>query len=163
MAVIQFQTLWNSHPLNQSPPENFPCKKKDGTPAFENQCAIKMSIALMGASLNMKACNKVRCWFGHTNHIIRAQELADWLCGAQQLGAPTKFRKKSGVAGADFQQAVVSGITGKKGVIFCQNFWGAGNQGDHIDVWDGSSMSGSHINEDYYGRSAQVWFWELTV
>lgn len=163
MLIINFQELWNSHPLNQNPPENYPCKKADGTPAFDNQCAIKMSVSLMGANVNMNGCNKVKCWFGHTNHVIRAQELADWLALSRQLGTPTKFRKGRGVTQAVFQQTVLDGISGKNGIIFCQNFWGTGNQGDHIDVWNGRVMGGSRDNNEYYGRSAQVWFWEITV
>jgi hypothetical protein len=163
MITIQFQQLWDSHPLNLTPPENHPCKKKDGTPAFDNQCAIKMSIALMGASVNLDACNKVKCWFGHTNHVIRAQELADWLAEAAQLGTPTRYTKGRRDTESIFQQTVLSGIQGKKGTVFCQNFWGTGNQGDHIDVWDGSTMSGGYGNSSYYGRSQQVWFWEINV
>lgn len=163
MIVIQFQQLWDSHPLNQTPSENFPCRKKDGTPAFENQCAIKMSVALAGAGVNMNACNKVKCWFGHKNHVIRAQELADWLAATQQLGKPSRLQKKKGDTASSFEATVLATITGKKGIIFCQNFWGAGNQGDHIDVWDGQYMTGKNENYNYYGRSMDVWFWRLNV
>ncbi len=159
---IQFQSLWTSHPLNLTPPEPFPCKNKDGMPAFDNQCAIKMSVALIGATANLDACHKVKCWYGHTNHVIRAQELADWLAEAAQLGSPTRYTKGRATQPV-FQQTVLSGVQGKNGIVFCQNFWGAGNQGDHIDVWNGTVMSGANANSDYFGRSGQVWFWELTT
>ena len=81
MLTIHFEELWNARPLNQTPPEPYPCKLKTGAEAFGNQCAIKMSISLMGAKVNMDVCYKVKCWFGHKNHVIRAQELADWLAG----------------------------------------------------------------------------------
>jgi hypothetical protein len=42
MAQISFDTLWNNHPLNQSPPIKAPCSAPDGTAYYDNQCAIKM-------------------------------------------------------------------------------------------------------------------------
>lgn len=32
-------------------------------------------------------------------------------------------------------------IEGKRGIVFFQNYWGPGNQGDHIDLWNGSRLT----------------------
>ncbi len=164
MTIIKFAELWKNHPLNWSPSEAHPCRKPDGTwePSLDNQCAIKMSIALAGAGINMSACSERKCWFkGHKNHVLVAQKLADWLSRSAQLGTPKKFIRRQ-TKEAVFQQTVVSAINGKQGIVFCQNFWGANNQGDHLDVWNGLAMSGNLLH-DYFGRSANVWFWEIKV
>jgi hypothetical protein len=151
--TLDFAKLWASHPSNNG--DNSPCKKNDGTPAFENQCAIRMGVALVGAGVNPKSINKAKCWFkGHDAHVLRAQELADWL--AVNLGAPKKYKKGKGV---NLELTVKTDVNGRKGIIFCQNFWGSGNQGDHIDVWDGSMMA--HGSTQYFGPADAVWFWEV--
>ena len=164
MAVIKFADLWKNHPLNWSPSESHPCRNPDGTweKSLDNQCAIKMSIALAGAGMNMSACHERKCWLkGHKNHVLVAQKLADWLALAAQLGKPAKYIRKQTVESV-FQQTIVDTIGGKNGIVFCQNFWGTNNQGDHIDVWNGSAMGGNLIH-DYFGRSENVWFWNITV
>ena len=162
--ALAFQKMWDSHPSNLKPtPDDHPCKKKDGTSAFENQCAIRLGIALNGGGMNMKAYTKARCWYGHsTVHALRAQELADWLSLSAQLGKPIKFKAERGV---DLKLTVLTAVNGKKGIVFCQDFWapspGGANVGDHIDLWDGTAMA--HGSSSYFGPAKQVWFWEITT
>jgi hypothetical protein len=40
-----------------------------------------------------------------------------------------------------------------------RNFWGTGNQGDHIDLWNGEEIA--HGTLDFFIRSEEVWFWAL--
>jgi hypothetical protein len=47
----------------------------------------------------------------------------------------------------------------KKGIALFKNFWGAGNQGDHIDLWNGATMTRGAPS--YFSTSKEVWFWEL--
>jgi hypothetical protein len=79
----------------------------------------------------------------------------------ESLGSPTKYIKENREQESAFEERVLKDILNKKGIIFCQNFWGRGEQGDHIDVWDGLNMACGQRN--YYGRSKQVWFWEIKV
>ena len=161
---IKFAKLWSSHPLNWSPPEAHPCRSPDGTwhSSLDNQCAIKLSIALAGAGINMSVCRERKCWLkGHKNHVLVAQKLANWLAQPSRLSKPTKFIKK-GIEQAVFQDNVVNSIKGMNGVVFCQDFWGTNNQGDHIDVWKSSTMSNNQVY-DYFGRSKEVWFWRITT
>lgn len=165
MPVIKFADLWKSHPLNWNPSEAHPCRLPNGTwePSLDNQCAIKMSIALTGAGLSTTACPERKCWLkGHKGHVLAAQKLADWLALRGQLGAPSKLIKGKGVKEPAFQTTVSDSVSGKKGIVFCRNFWGDTMTGDHIDVWDGTTMGGGFIH-DYFGRSDQVWFWRITV
>lgn len=162
---IKFQKLWESHPLNGNPPNNYPCdgKGKDGTLAFKNQCAIKMSIALMGAGVNLNPA-PTKCWYGHKNHVLRAQELADWMATAAVLGKPTKYVKKGGVTDGAFQQTVLKDVNGVNGAAFFKDFWVPDGQtaasGDHIDVWNGNNMAGDadNLKLEYFGRAKKSGF-----
>jgi len=49
--------------------------------------------------------------------------------------------------------------SGLRGIVVFRNFWGTGNQGDHIDLWDGGSMT--HGANDYFERSEEIWFWKM--
>lgn len=57
------------------------------------------------------------------------------------------------------KQRSASAYKGKRGIVVCRNFWGSGNQGDHIDLWDGMTMA--HGAEDYFSKSQEIWFWEM--
>jgi hypothetical protein len=148
--VVSFTLLWRSHPANQHPQEVEPCRDKNNISAYQNQCAIRMGIALQLAGISVDTFTGAFCWHGHgRSHILRAQELADWL------------RRNPYIAG---QLSVVKNAnstcyTGKKGIVFIRNFFGQGNQGDHIDVWNGTRMSWG--SPQYFGRAQEVWFWEL--
>jgi hypothetical protein len=49
---------------------------------------------------------------------------------------------------------------GRQAIVMFRNFWGPGNQGDHIDLWDGVRMT--HGDPGYFSRSQEVWFWDLS-
>lgn len=97
-------------------------------------------------------------------YAIRAQELADWLA---RLGAvPSRVEKLSAKEAFDK-------ISDRRGIIFFQNYWGAGQQGDHIDLWnvsrltDWKSWPRIHFHLSWEGvwsdyRAADsVWFWAM--
>ncbi|HVK54554.1 MAG TPA: T6SS effector amidase Tae4 family protein [Burkholderiales bacterium] len=65
------------------------------------------------------------------------------------------------------------------GIIFFQNYWGPGNQGDHIDLWNGARLTALdswlriHVRVGSFGlhslgfgsdleKSASTWFWAVT-
>ena len=45
------------------------------------------------------------------------------------------------------------------GIVAFRNFHGQNNQGDHIDLWNGTAMA--HGNNDYFERSEEIWYWAL--
>lgn len=139
MPTVTSDLIWMHHPY-----PNTPCD----TALFPNQCAIRMGVALAGAGVNMATFGGAKCWVPHKpRHILRAQELANWMTTQTiTFGKVAKFKKK--VTSDDF--------AGKTGVVFIQDGWAST---DHIDVWDGSSLKGG--DPTYFALGKQVWFWEL--
>lgn len=146
---VNFNDLWNAYPA-----DNSPCQNSAGAPNFDNQCAIRMGLCLIGAGVNLSSCRAVRCWHGHGRlHILRAQELADWLTERQarrEFGA-VEIRSR----------ATYTVYHGRNGIAFFRNFYGSGNQGDHIDLWEGSTGTLLTGARDYFSRSQEVWFWHI--
>lgn len=165
----RFASLWSNHPAVQG--DTNPCRSAAGEPYFENQCAIRMAVALERCGVSLASFRGARCWHRHvpaTRHVLRAQELADWLRGQRTLfGVPEIRSHREAVAPADpappadplAAEAVPAPYRGRSGILFLRNFWGTGNQGDHIDVWDGALMG--HGSPGYFARAEQVWFWPL--
>jgi len=147
--MLLFKTLWNNHPSNLG--DDSPCLDKDGNIAFENQCAIRLGIALKDSGMNLSSFTGARCWHGHKHHILRVEEMIKWLKKrTTDVGTAARFKP-----GVDARAAVA----GKSGIVACRNFHGRGNQGDHIDLWDGTSMAKG--SPDYMDRSEEVYFWEI--
>jgi len=146
---ITFHGLSTAYPADHNP-----CSNANGVPNFSNQCAIRMSVCLADAGVDLSSCHAVRCWHGHgRRHIIRAQEFANW------LASPTGRLAIDGVVVTRRSNVTSADYSGMRGIVFFQNFWGVGNQGDHIDLWDGVRLRDGAL--DYFSRSEQVWFWEF--
>lgn len=129
--MINFATLWTNHPTVKR--EELPCSV-DGRPKFENQCAIKLATCLDRSGIDTSSFNGARCWY-HQNprHILRAQELANWLASSSL---------KWGVAVQKIKgRHALDAIRGKTGILFLQDYWGERRQGDHIDLWNGHRLT----------------------
>ena len=141
MPVPTWRAIWDAHPGSG----NFPCDRR----TFTNQCAIRMSVALAGAGVSLRSFRGARCYpgMGHDGrHILRAQELANWI-----VANPTTFgavNKRNGVTSADYAR--------RPGIVFVRNGWGAT---DHIDIWDGATLKGG--SDGYFALGEEVWFWAL--
>jgi hypothetical protein len=160
-----FHKLWNNHPNVKG---EDPLLDKS---QYQNQCAINLYAALQRSGMNVKTFNGQLSWQkDKPKYAIRAQELANWLARPGTLPG-AKIEKFSG-------KEVFKKIKEKKGIIFFQNYWGTGNQGDHIDLWNGSRLTDwrtwarIHIRIGEYGlhnlgagsdfqKAASVWFWAL--
>ena len=153
----RFTQLWNNHP---NVTDEVPLLDKRQYP---NQCAVNMYAALQKSGVNVKSFYGQLSWQkDKPKYAIRAQELANWLASpANPLLA--KVEKYSG-------EKIFDKIRGRTGIIFFQNYWGPGNQGDHIDLWNRVRLThwiswiqiyariGSvGINSDYRG-SESIWF-----
>jgi hypothetical protein len=185
-SCLRFDDMWKAHPLNWSVPEPAPFKKDDGvTRLYEDQCAIKISIALQDGGLAMgtfkgaTAKRPVRQLGRTVRGALRAEEVAKWLTLA--IGKP-----ESSLGGS----AVIERLKGKRGVVFFKDFWqrevpgtpptseAFGNRsGDHIDLWDGTRIPNAPPVDfsraattapnpvdwwsRYFGNAKEVWFWEL--
>ncbi len=152
--TLSFATLWANHPTTKG--EDNPCRDKKGQPNFENQCAIRLGIALADSGLNMKSYAGARCWFGHKGHCLRVEEMVKWLrTQSHQVGSAQVFK---GNKPANGEQALTA-VNGKTGIAACLNFWGQGNQGDHIDLWDGTTLRKG--DSSYFLRSGEIYFWAI--
>ena len=139
--MIKFKDLWDNHPGWKSKPCN-----------FDNQCAVRMGVALAKSNVDLSSFKGARCWFTHKpTHILRAQELADWISKKHNLfGLKKEYERK------DFPNMSYSDFSGKKGIVFIQNGWGST---DHIDVWNGYEMKGGDFA--YLSKGTAIWFWRL--
>ena len=122
-------------------PKVDPCNAKDnkGEKLFKNQCAIRISCALKKSGLSFGSFPKSRkCWL-HPNddHILGASELADWL--EKRPHAAIKATER--ITGEEWRNKVVD----RTGIICFEDYYapGGGSGGDHIDLWDGSALTGA--------------------
>ena len=171
-TVPNFMTLWNNHPSTRG--EGPLLDRK----SYENQCARNLSAAMMCSGVDFRGFRGVWSWQKNAaRYPIRAQELADWLA-AGRSGLPVRLEKFGGKE-AFKHSGGKGGIIGRTGIVFFQNYWDSGAQGDHIDLWNGNrwtdwwSWSRVHLRIGGFGlhtifsdisdvqKSQSVWFWHL--
>lgn len=148
--IINFKDLWRFHPSNND--DDYPCYNEvTMIENFENQCAIRMGVALERSGFDFSSYHGVKCWFGCNEiHVLRVEELALFL--EARLGKPKSFHH---INCDDFCRATDNA----SGIVVFLDFWGKGNQGDHVDLWNGECMTCG--DPDYFERSRKVLFWEL--
>ncbi len=173
---IKFATLWTNYPDDKPYID-----QKTGNPpkGFENQCAIKVSVALHGSGIEMKSFKGASVKIKGRSAAVRAQELSNWLKMMPFCGLPSS---PEAVTGKDWENK----IGGRTGIIFFQNYWtrdgetATNRSGDHIDLWNGSRLTASglmgvlttfarftiginSISNLYsdLGNSTQILFWEV--
>ena len=147
--MIKFKDLWYHHPANDN--DTNPCFSTESN--FENQCAIRMGVALQRSGIGITHYQGATCTTDYNFipeckefHPIRVEELIQFI--RMKLGSPTAYRN---CTYEDFVE--------KKGIIVFLNFWGKNNQGDHIDLWDGQSMT--YGSRYYFERSMEILFWDV--
>ena len=161
MPIFQFQTLWKNHPTIKGDAPVLDRK------TYANQCAINVSASLIRSGISLKDFRGALSWDkGATKYALRAQELADWLTLKPRL--PGKSRIK--ISAKNFNEIIAR----QSGIIFFQNYWGAGNQGDHIDLWNGSRLTDwsswvriqGHITIPRIWsdleKAESIWFWGIS-
>ncbi|MCL6272183.1 type VI secretion system amidase effector protein Tae4 [Sansalvadorimonas sp. 2012CJ34-2] len=155
---MKFSKLWDNHPSVESTFDDAPCLV-NGKRAFENQCAIRLGESLRKSGVSLETFKGAKCWHKHNPaHILRAEELANW------LKSPfSPFKKRVVFEGVNgFDQ-----IKGKTGIIFFKDYYGPGQQGDHIDLWNGIRLTKYSTWFEFAFRGgrhysdATVWFWPV--
>jgi len=177
LQKITFEELWDKYPSKSLEHINAKTKKDE----FGNHCAINVSEALYQNNIKLKSFKGAKCWHecptGKNIHVIRAQELANWLNKQPFPGCPKPLHLK----GENFREK----LNGKTGIIFFKDYWqrngeiGDTRTGDHIDLWDGrgvdklasqSQLANFLTNtlglfwDGWYSdknKSKQVLFWEI--
>jgi len=132
--MSQFVRLWSNYP------DDDPCDATNdkGEKLFVNQCAIRVSYTLKKTGVGFKNFPVGRkCWFHkEDDHILAATELADWL----EKGVVYFLSKPQVVTGEDWRKKVLD----RKGIICFEDYYrpSGGSGGDHIDLWNGNSLTG---------------------
>lgn len=176
ISSLEFQLLNNYYP--RSAVKHLDSKKVD---VFDDHCAIHISEALYKCGVLMHSFKGVRCWHcptpdikGRGIHIIRAQELSDYLNTKPFSNCP----KPLSFEGVNYEE----GIKGKTGIVFFKDYWQRngekGRTGDHIDLWNKNELVSlgviatlvrqqfPSISERFFSMSdlrqaKQVLFWEI--
>ncbi len=126
--ALKFATLWQHYP-NHDPCVN----PRTGQPAYDNQCAIRLGMALERSGVSFTSFKGPRCQFGpHGNGmVLRASELARWLHTRPFKECPI------GVPGPGKDFA--TRLAGRTGIVFFEDYWLRDGEkypsGDHIDLW----------------------------
>ncbi|GEM_PF-5790712 len=129
---------------------HYPAYPGEHCSSSTDECAIRMSIALQGAGVDISGSNKFRQIHKHKGsnivHQPSAKALADWLHKA--IKYPKKYIKKDGTKWQE------SDFINKEGIIFFLHPEYGGNGPGHIDV-----ISGGKMGSRFYPNS-HIWFWE---
>lgn len=175
--------LWQSHPLNAEVRVMHPCTAphaqtnmdgkhvEAGQPLFENQCAVRLGVALKQAGVVLHNSVRIETCGAHPKeemHTIRANELARALEVTKMPG----MRPVRKMTDPKQINEFFSHIPTKPGIIYIKGYWQrpgeTGMQGDHIDVWNGyrtavKPLAQSFVNVGVvsnYAQAQEVWFWE---
>lgn len=139
---VTFASLWAGYPSGH--PYVDP---KTGKPpaGYSNQCAIKVSVAIHNAGIDMKSYRtKDKILVNGKNTAAVAENLAAWLKQMPFCGLP---QQAENVTGKDWE----SKIKGRTGIVFFADYWKRTTKeqaptGDHIDLWNGSRLTGNAAN-----------------
>jgi hypothetical protein len=114
-----------------------------------------MGECLHRSGISLHGYHGAFCWHKHERrHPLRAEQLGKWLASGHSFLRGVDIAVRSGK-----RQRSYNAYTGITGIVLFRNFWGPGNQGDHVDLWDGYEVAGGRL--DYFERSEEIWFWEL--
>lgn len=131
-----FSSLWANYPSH--PP--YVDAKGNIPKGFENQCAIKVSAALMDSDQSLTNFRGATVQVGQRKYAIRAEELATWLRTQAPISLRSRYRL---ITGEDWQDK----IKGRSGIIAFKDYWRREGEkqpsGDHIDLWNGSRLTAS--------------------
>jgi hypothetical protein len=141
VPVVTFSELWEAYPSGH--PYVDP-KTGNPPPGYENQCAIKVSVAIHGAGVAMKSFRGANVTLNGRTAASLAVQLADWLKLQPFCGLP---KEPEDITGKDWE----SKIKGRTGIIYFENYWRRPDDkkqptGDHIDLWNKSGLTSNPAN-----------------
>lgn len=171
---VSFAALWSGYPSSKPYVD---AKTGDPPKGFENQCAIKVSVSLHAAGIEMRSFKASHVMIRERRAAIRAEDLAAWLQQQQIDGIASPARD---ITGADWQVK----IKGKTGIVFFADYWAREGEakrptGDHIDLWNGSRLTASGLQGaavtllrfglgidsgpgfSDLGKASRILFWEV--
>jgi len=142
VEAVKFSTLWQSYPSMVHPYVD-PVTGKAPL-GFENQCAIRVSLAIHGTGIELKSFRAASVNVKGKKAAIRAEQLAAWLKKQPFCGLP---QKPENITGKGWEDK----IKGRTGIIYFADYWRRDGEtthatGDHIDLWNGSGLTPSPTN-----------------
>lgn len=136
---ILFDVLWDNYPSEEHPchPPNAEVPK-----AYENQCSIKVGLAMEKSGVTFKSYRGARCPWGPKDGgmVTSAQGLADWLKNRPFCGCPSPEMYTG--------ETVFDKISHRSGIVFFADYWvreGGQRTGDHIDLWSGRRLKSNLV------------------
>lgn len=145
--TAQFAAMWQGYPEGHPSDERWAddvithgvIVAHKGELKYPDQCAIKVSVALHAAGVDMRNFPGAATLIDGKRAALRAVELAAWLQHQPFCALPLSLR----VTGADWKER----IAGQSGIIYFANYWRrpgeAAPSGDHIDLWNRNTLSPS--------------------
>jgi hypothetical protein len=131
---VKFSKLWDAYPSDKP----YVDAKGNVPKGYENQCAIKVSVALHGVGVELKGFTGAQVTIKGKRAAIRAQEMPGWLSKAIIPGIANPPRD---ITGSDWQDKARN-LTG---IVYFENYWLREGEktpsGDHIDLWNGSRLT----------------------
>ncbi len=172
VPVVSFSKLWAGYPGDKP----YRDAKGDVPAGYENQCAIKVSVALHAAGAELRGFAGASVPIAGKRVAVRAAELAQWL---RLTAIPGIKLPAVAITGADWQQKA----KGKTGIVYFADYWLRPGEksptGDHIDLWNGSRLTASGLEGTVVtvlrfglgidsgpgfsdlGKSSQILLWEI--
>lgn len=140
LKVLTFEQLWS----------NYPSGDPYDDPAYDNQCAIRLSVMLHRSGIEMKSFSEKlikpspgrksigRIMLDGKPTATRADELAEWLKLRPFAGLPNP----ENITGSNWE----SKVAGRTGIIAFKNYWARSSNesnpsGGHIDLWNGKRLT----------------------
>ncbi len=144
-------------------------------PGITNQCAVRMSVALVRCGFSLDAftprerVHRGRCGL-NVHHVLGAQELERYL--RRIMGTPIEYLnlQRNRAVGRQIYESLLR----KKGIIYFNNMFTRpdGTGGDHIDLFNGELCynhiirvtpggNSSHQTEAYFRQANKISFFEL--
>ena len=145
-----FQKIWKAYPKPYKIP---PCS--DG---FQDQCAIRMSVALRGAGFELKNVENKTNPKGQTycshGDVLGAYNLSEYLDERKFFGSSVLYDGT--------KQNVKQILNNKTGILFFENYKSRNSrshQNRHIEVWNGKKLVSPY--DDQMFDSTIIKFWEV--
>jgi Type VI secretion system (T6SS), amidase effector protein 4 len=147
-GTLRFAELWPAYPEGHPSEERYQEDVLDhgvviarkGELKYPDQCAIKVSVALHRAGVDMADYRGASTLIDGKRAALRAAELAAWL-DRQQFGGAAASSVHA--AGAGWQAR----MAGRTGIIYFANYWRRAGEsaptGDHIDLWNRDTLTPS--------------------
>jgi len=174
---VSFSTLWNNYPGGHIAHTDPKSRKEE----YTNQCAIRLSEALLKSGISLKGYRGATCdnCSLDEKHALVAAQLAMFIkTGGLNIKGMTPAKELTGATYLDY-------VKGKTGIIYFEDYWPRQGEsrdhgprtGDHIDLWNKNELASDGLiltwaRDNFSGlfdragvsdlsKAIKVIFWEI--